>query len=54
MEKKKEKKLEANEVLPLRDHSIYQNDVVIHLKKGESIVVPEKFLEVLKTEKVIN
>lgn len=53
--KKEEKKksLEVVEVLPLKDFVIFQNDVHIILKEGEKNMVPSRFIENLKTEKVI-
>ena len=55
MEKKKSKTIAEGmvEVLPLKDFVLFQNDVHIVLKKGETNAVPERFLQNLKTEKVI-
>ena len=40
-------------IKPLRDFVIHQNDVHIELKDGEETMVPKRFLENLKNEKVI-
>jgi hypothetical protein len=45
---KKSKKLIAK-----KDWLIVQNEIRIEIKEGDEVVVDEKFLEVLKTEKVI-
>lgn len=52
-EKKKDSKKGMKKVKPLKDFKIVQNEHKIDLKKGEEIEVPEKFIQNLKTEKVI-
>ena len=52
MDKKKEEK-KVKKLIAKKDHLIVQNDVRIEVKKGEEVKVPERFLETLKTEKVI-
>ena len=41
------------EITPLRDFTIAQNDIFIELKTGATASVPERFIQNLKTEKVI-
>lgn len=41
------------EILPLKDFEIKHNDTHIIIKKGELIEIPVKFLQNLKTEKVM-
>lgn len=55
MENQEQPKVESktSEVKPLRDFTIKHNEHFIELKKGEKIDVPKKFLQNLKTEKVI-
>ena len=48
-----EKKMELKKVKPLKDFVIKHNAYYFELKKGESIEVPEIFIQNLKTEKVI-
>ncbi len=56
---KEQKNQEAREsrsskkLIAKKDHKIVQNGVVIIIKEGEEVKVPERFLETLKTEKVI-
>ena len=40
-------------VTPKKDHVIHQNEFHYVLKKGEPIKVNKRFIEALKTEKVI-
>ena len=47
------KKGKSLKVKPLKDHVIHHNDDHIELKKGEACEVPSKYLETLRTEKVI-
>lgn len=47
-------KEELVEIMPLKDHVIHHNEDHYDIKKGEKISVKKKFLEVLKTEQVIN
>lgn len=49
----KPKKKTSVSIVPLKDWLIVQNDIRINLKKGEEIEVPKRFIETLKTEKVI-
>lgn len=51
--KAKEKQPKLVEVLPLKDHKIKQNAFFYDLKKDKPQKVDERFLEALKTEKVI-
>ena len=56
MEKQKSKEKKDKVVKSLvakKDHVIFQNGEKYEIKKGDEIKVPERFLEVLKTEKVI-
>jgi len=55
MKKEKDEKKEKKGDKPkaLKDWLIVQNNERHEIKKGEAVDVPEKFLEVLKTEKVI-
>jgi hypothetical protein len=56
MEKQEEnnkKKSSGKKLIAKKDHLIVQNEVRIEIKKGDEVKVPKKFLEVLKTEKVI-
>ena len=48
---KSEKKVKK--LIAKKDHLIVQNDVRIEIKKGDEVDVPERFLETLKTEKII-
>ena len=52
-QKVKEKKDKVKKLIAKKDHVIFQNDERYDIKKGDEVKVPEKFLEVLKTEKVI-
>jgi len=45
--------LSTVEILPLKDFVIKHNDFYVELKSGESIEIPVKFLQNLKTENVI-
>lgn len=53
-EQKKKSKSELVEILPLKDFVIHQNEFHYELKAGEKISIHERFIENLKTEKVIN
>lgn len=44
----------SKEIKPKKDFVINQNGIYIELKKGEKLEVPKRFLENLKTEKVID
>ena len=50
---KDEKKKKVKKLIAKKDHLIVQNEVRIEIKKGDEVEVPKRFLEVLKTEKVI-
>ena len=54
--KKEEIKKESSivTILPLKDHIIAQNEFYYELKKDVMIDIDKRFLEVLKTEKVIS
>ncbi len=52
-EVKQEKKEKVAKLIAKKDHVILQNKERYEIKKGEEVKVPEKFLEVLKTENVI-
>lgn len=54
--KKEEIKKESSivTILPLKDHIIAQNEFYYDLKKDVMIDIDKRFLEVLKTEKVIS
>lgn len=41
------------EILPLKDFVIKQNDFFIELKQGTPATVPVRFIQNLKTEKII-
>ncbi len=41
------------EIIPLKDFVIHHNEYHIELIEGEAIEVPAKFLQNLKTEKII-
>lgn len=46
--------LKEKEVTPLKDFRITQNNFDMQLKKGEAVTVPQKFLQNLVTEGVID
>lgn len=50
---KPSKEAKSQKIKPKKDFIIFQNEIFIELKKGEETEVPKKFLENLKTEKVI-
>lgn len=54
--KKEENKKESSivTILPMKDHVIAQNEFYYDLKKDVMIDIDKRFIEVLKTEKVIS
>lgn len=46
--------LKGVEIDPLKNHEIHHNQHHIIIEKGVKVTVPEKFLQTLVTEKVIN
>jgi hypothetical protein len=52
-ETKQEKVEKVKRLTAKKDHVIFQNGERHEIKKGDEVNVPEKFLEVLKTENVI-
>ena len=54
-EKENKGKVESKKIsiMPLRDFHIKHNDVDLKIIKGEEILVDKKFIQNLKTEKVI-
>jgi hypothetical protein len=50
---KKKLEMKNTEVIPKKNHLIVQNEHRIELIEGQSISVPNEFLETLITEKVI-
>lgn len=41
-------------IVPLKDHVIVQNDFKYELKQGVEIEIDVRFLETLKTEKILS
>lgn len=52
MEKQKKGK-KSKVLIAKKDHVIFQNGERYDIKKGDEVKVPKRFLETLKTEKVI-